>query len=125
MFSGVNNLNLSRICVNALYFSLFLSVLSSQNFIISNKMLAFEHANTTNSNIEEILQKNRKLEDLKYITENEKWEEEIRKKYKNYKEYNKQQHIKHIKIIKYINSNPIKINVVQINIKKKKKIELS
>src|SRR5574344_750573 len=125
MFSGVNNLNLSRICVNALYFSLFLSVLSSQNFIISNKMLAFEHANTTNSNIEAILQKNRTLEDLKYITENEKWEEQIRQKYKNYQVYNVQQGIKHVRIIKYINSKPIKINVVEINRKANPKIELS
>ncbi len=120
---------LEKIAVNSFYFSLALAIFSGQGLFFNNSLLASEADVikmaylTPDVQIEKVQIKSQ--EQINYLAEKTKWEAYIKKKYRNAKVMAVEPGIMHVKLTKYINSQPIRINVVEINRKINPNIELA
>lgn len=118
-----------KIAANSLYLTLALAIFSGQGMFINNSIFASEPnlAQTAylNANVKmENLQSNVQ-EQINFLNEKNKWDMSIRQKYKGTTVTTVESGVIHVKLTKYINSQPIKINVIEINRKLNPNIELT
>ena len=107
---------------NSLYFTVLLSLLCSQSLLVNNHLLANEAiinngANITKDNVEE---QTRGLTE-----EKQRWESMLRQRYRNGAILTITDGVKHIRMVKYINSRPVKINIIEVNTKINPNIEIA
>ncbi len=118
-----------KIAVNSFYFSLALVIFSGHNMFLNNSMLAHE------VNIAQTVYMGTTIQPPKIPTkidnevslaaEKTKWENSLKQKYKNSAITTVEPGVVHVRLTKYINSQPVKINIVEVNRKINPDIELS
>lgn len=120
---------LEKIAINSFYFSLALAIFSGQGLFLNNSLYAYE-ANLAqtpylggNIQIEQLPSKVKTEVDI--LAEKNKWEDSMRRKYNTGTISIIEPGIVHVKLTKYINSQPIKINIVEVNKKINPNIEFS
>lgn len=117
-----------KIAVNSFYFTLALAIFSGQGLFINNSIFASE----TNLAQTAYLGANAQIEKIQFNAQNEinllneknRWESSLRRKYKNAAIVNVETGVVHVKLTKYVNSQPVKINIVEVNRKLNPNIEL-
>lgn len=117
-----NQKSIRKMINNSLYFTVLLSVLCSQSLLVNNNLLANEAiinngANTKQNTVEE---QTRSLTE-----EKQRWESMLRQRYRNGAILTVADGVKHIRMVKYINSRPVKINIVEVNTKINPNIEIA
>ena len=117
-----NYKNIKKLINNSMYFCIFVGILCSQCFLVNNKLLANEAitnggANTENNKVEE---QTRGLTE-----EKQRWESMLRQRYRNGTIQTVTDGVKHIRMVKYINSRPIKINIIEVNNKINPNLEIA
>ena len=112
-----SQINVTESIKDSLILMLLLSVFSTQNFLITNKVDSAEYKVKQNKNANLILDKERKKGPPKVdiAQESQKWEAGIRNRYKYGQIKTVDEGIKHISLTKYIKNRPVKINVVEVN----------
>ncbi len=112
MYTQVVNINndICKLLKNSLYYGFFTCVVVSQALIqptplqALNTSLPIDTPNIANSIVA-----------YDYETENINWEKDLQARYKNARIMPVADGIKHIKITRNINSQPIRINIVEVN----------
>ena len=112
-----SQINVTESIKDSLILMLLLSVFSTQNFLITNKVDSAEYKVKQNKNANLILDKERKKGPPKVdiAQESQKWEAGIRNRYKYGQIKTVDEGIKHISLTKYLKNRPVKINVVEVN----------
>lgn len=120
---------LEKIAINSFYFSLALAIFSGQGLFLNNSLYAYE-VNIAqapylggNIQIEQLPAKVETESDL--LAQRHKWEASMRRKYNTGTVSVVEPGVVHVKLTKYINSQPIKINIVEVNKKINPNIEFS
>lgn len=120
---------LEKIAVNSFYFSLALAIFSGQGLFLNNSLFAYEVNMTptpfAGGNIQIEQPQTKPSEDLDLLSARRKWEESMRRKYNTGTVSVVEAGVVHVKLTKYINSQPIKINIVEVNKKINPNIEYS
>ncbi len=121
--------NIGKIINNSLYFTVLLAIFSSQNMMSQNPLYAYateipkiSYANSA------ILPQETSAPDVQTFSlteEKQRWEAMLRQRYKNGSIKTVAEGVKHIRMLKYINSRPIKINIVEINTKVNPNLEIT
>ena len=121
--------NIGKIINNSLYFTVLLAIFSSQNMMSQNPMYVhateihkISYANSA------ILPQETPVPDVQTFSlteEKQRWEAMLRQRYKNGSIKTVAEGVKHIRMVKYINSKPIKINIVEINTKVNPNLEIA
>lgn len=115
-----------KIAVNSIYCSLALAIFSGQGLFLNNSLFAnevFDPSLSTGAGLH--AEKLPPQKEFNILEEKKNWDSDIRRKYKNAKITYVEEGIVHVKLTKYINSQPIKINIVEINKKINPNIELA
>lgn len=117
-----NHKNVKGLFNSSIYFCIFIGLLCSQAFLVNNNLFANEAiiengANTETNNIEE--------QTMGLTEEKQRWESMLRQRYRGGSILTITDGVKHIRMVKYINSRPIKINVVEVNTKLNPNIEIA
>ena len=104
---------------DSLILILLISVFSTQNLFMINKVNSAEYKVKQIKNSNLILDKKKIKEPPKpkidIAQESKKWEAGVRNRYKYGKIKTIDEGIKHISVTKYINNRPVRINVVEVN----------
>lgn len=116
-----NQKSISRLINNSLYFTVLLSVLCSQSLLVNNHLFASEAINTNS----DILQNTVEEQTRSLTEEKQRWESMLRQRYRNGAILTVTDGVKHIRMVKYINSRPVKINIVEVNTKINPNIEIA
>lgn len=119
-------INSRKMAVNYCYCMLALAIFFGKGMFMNNSLIA--PTPTQNINMgDSLLSKGTPPpgQGLAIITEKTKWNSEIRRKYKNAQITYVEDGIVHIKLTKYINSQPIRMNIVEVNRKINPNIELT
>ena len=121
--------NIGKIINNSLYFTVLLAFFSSQNMMPQTPLYAhateipkLSYANST------ILPQTTPVPDVQTFSlteEKQRWEAMLRQRYKNGSIKTVAEGVKHIRMLKYINSRPIKINIIEINTKVNPNLEIA
>ncbi len=122
--------NIGKIINNSLYFTVLLAVFSSPVINAYSPMssqavaeihkLSYAHS--------AILPDNTPVPDVQTFSlteEKQRWEAMLRQRYKNGNIKTVAEGVKHIRMVKYINSRPVKINIVEINRKINPNLEIA
>src|SRR5574344_1257254 len=118
-----NQKNINKMINNSLYFIVLSAVFCSQTFLVNNK--AFTFANESVKQGTDISQ-NKVEEQTRSLTEEkQRWETMLKQRYRNGAILTVADGVKHIRMVKYINSRPVRINVVEVNTKINPNIEIS
>ena len=117
-----NHKNIKKMINHSMYFCILFGVLCSQSLVVNNGILASEAINETGANIEKqtITEQTRSLTE-----EKQRWESMLRQRYRNGAILTVTDGVKHIRMVKYINSRPVKINIVEVNTKLNPNIEIA
>lgn len=117
-----NQKSIRKMINNSLYFTVLLSVLCSQSLLVNNNLLANEAIINNGANIKQ----NTVEEQTRSLTEEkQRWESMLRQRYRNGAILTVADGVKHIRMVKYINSRPVKINIVEVNTKINPNIEIA
>lgn len=110
-------------CINSsVYFCILFGVLCFQSFLINNNLFANEAILDTGANIKT----NNLEEQTRSLTEEkQRWESMLRQRYRGGAINNVTDGVKHIRMVKYINSRPIKINIIEVNSQLNPDIEIA
>ncbi|MDD3237414.1 MAG: phosphodiester glycosidase family protein [Candidatus Gastranaerophilales bacterium] len=113
-----------KIAVNSIYCMLALAIFSGQALFTNNSLFAHE---TISPSMGAGLYSTKlpPANQPSLAVEKNKWDKNIRQKYRNARITYVDSGIVHVKLTKYINSQPIKINVVEVNRKINPNIELA
>ena len=119
-------INSKKMAVNSCCCMLALAIFFGQGMFMNNSLFASEPSQSINMG-DSLFSKGTPPPGNAFslITEKAKWNSEIKQKYRNAQINYVEDGIVHIKLTKYINSQPIKINIVEINRKINPNIELS
>lgn len=119
-----NQKNIGKIINHSLYFTVLLAVFSSQSLMINSNTTAVgnEAISTafTQQKQTDIKEQTRSLTE-----EKQRWESMLRQRYRNGAILTIADGVKHIRMVKYINSRPVKINIVEVNTKLNPNIEIA
>lgn len=119
-----NQKNIGKIINHSLYFTVLLAVFSSQSLMINSNTTAIgnEAISTafTQQKQTDIKEQTRSLTE-----EKQRWESMLRQRYRNGAILTIADGVKHIRMVKYINSRPVKINIVEVNTKLNPNIEIA
>ena len=119
-----NQKNIGKIINHSLYFTVLLAVFSSQSLMINSNITAIgnEAISTafTQQKQTDIKEQTRSLTE-----EKQRWESMLRQRYRNGAILTIADGVKHIRMVKYINSRPVKINIVEVNTKLNPNIEIA
>ena len=119
-----NQKNIGKIINHSLYFTVLLAVFSSQSLMINSHTTAIgnEAISTafTQQKQTDIKEQTRSLTE-----EKQRWESMLRQRYRNGAILTIADGVKHIRMVKYINSRPVKINIVEVNTKLNPNIEIA
>jgi len=117
-----NYKSIKKLINNSMYFCILFGVLCSQSFVINNNLFANEAIFDTGEN----RQDNTIEEQTRSLTEEkQRWESMLRQRYRNGAILTVTDGVKHIRMVKYINSRPVKINIVEVNTKLNPNIEIA
>lgn len=117
-----NHKNIKGLFHSSIYFCIFISLLCSQSFLVNNNLLAKESINENGANITI----NNVEEQTRSLTEEkQRWESMLRQRYRNGAILTVTDGVKHIRMVKYINSRPIKINIIEVNTQLNPNIEIA
>lgn len=107
---------------NSMYFCLILGILCSQSFWVNSNLFANEAIVNNGVNIQDDTMEEQ-VRGL--MEEKQRWEAMLRQRYRNGTIETITDGVKHIRMVKYINSRPIKINIVEVNTKLNPNIEIA
>lgn len=117
-----NQKSIKKMINQSIYYCILFGVLCSQSLVVNNGILASEAINDNGINIE----KQTPEEQTRSLTEEkQRWESMLRQRYRNGAILTITDGVKHIRMVKYINSRPIKINIVEVNTKLNPNIEIA
>ena len=114
--------SIRKIVNNSLYFTVLLSLFCSQSLLVNNNLFANEAIINNGANItqDKVEEQTRSLTE-----EKQRWESMLRQRYRNGAILTLADGVKHIRMVKYINSRPVKINIVEVNTKINPNIEIA
>lgn len=115
-----NQKSIGKIINYTLYFTVLLAVFSSQSFWVNNPLFANEAINYEND-----ITKSEEIQTQSLTEEKARWESMLRQRYRNGAILTVTNGVKHIRMVKYINSKPIKINIVEVNSKLNPNLEIA
>ncbi|CDC20613.1 n-acetylglucosamine-1-phosphodiester alpha-N-acetylglucosaminidase-like exopolysaccharide biosynthesis protein [Clostridium sp. CAG:306] len=117
-----NQKSIRKIVNNSLYFTVLLSLFCSQSLLVNNNLFANEAIINNGANItqDKVEEQTRSLTE-----EKQRWESMLRQRYRNGAILTLADGVKHIRMVKYINSRPVKINIVEVNTKINPNIEIA
>lgn len=118
-----NQKSIGKIINHSLYFTVLLAVFSSHSLLVNNNPFTFANeAINTGANITQ----NTVEEQTRSLTEEkQRWESMLRQRYRNGAILTVTDGVKHIRMVRYINSRPVKINIVEVNTKLNPNIEIA
>ncbi len=119
---ALNNRSIKRIINNSLYFAIFTGILCSQTFLVNNNLFANEAIDDNGVNYKV---NNERIQTRSMTEEKQRWESMLRQRYRNGAILTVADGVKHIRMVKYINSRPVKINIVEVNTKINPNIEIA
>lgn len=119
---ALNNRSIKRIINNSLYFAIFTGILCSQTFLVNNNLFANEAIDDNGANYKV---NNERIQTRSLTEEKQRWESMLRQRYRNGAILTVADGVKHIRMVKYINSRPVKINIVEVNTKINPNIEIA
>lgn len=119
---ALNNRSIKRIINNSLYFAIFTGILCSQTFWVNNNLFANEAIDDNGANYKV---NNEQIQTRSLTEEKQRWESMLRQRYRNGAILTVADGVKHIRMVKYINSRPVKINIVEVNTKINPNIEIA
>ena len=119
---ALNNRSIKRIINNSLYFAIFTGILCSQTFLVNNNLFANEAIDDNGANYKV---NNERIQTRSMTEEKQRWESMLRQRYRNGAILTVADGVKHIRMVKYINSRPVKINIVEVNTKINPNIEIA
>lgn len=119
---ALNNKSIKRMINNSLYFAIFTGVLCSQTFLVNNNLFANEAINDNGANYKV---NNEQIQTRSLTEEKQRWEMMLRQRYRNGAILTVADGVKHIRMVRYINSRPVKINIVEVNTKINPNIEIA
>ena len=124
-----NHKNIGKIINNSLYFTVLLAVFSSQSLVMNNPILASESEYAKISYVGAALLTEEKdapeVQTFSLTEEKQRWEAMLRQRYKNGAILTVADGVKHVRLVRYINSRPVKINIVEVNTKINPNIEIA
>lgn len=117
-----NQKSIRKIVNNSLYFTVLLSLFCSQSLLVNNNLFANEAIINNGANItqDKVEEQTRSLTE-----EKQRWESMLRQRYRNGAILTLADGVKHIRMVKYINSRPVKINIVEVNTQINPNIEIA
>lgn len=126
-----NQKSIGKLINNSLYFTVLLTVFSAQTLTVNYNPIAFgseavktAYINTTIgaglNQVENVEEQTRSLTE-----EKQRWESMLRQRYRNGALLTVTDGVKHIKMVRYINSRPVKINIIEVNTKLNPNIEIA
>lgn len=117
-----NQKSIRKIVNHSLYFTVLLSLFCSQSLLVNNNLFANEAIINNGANItqDKVEEQTRSLTE-----EKQRWESMLRQRYRNGAIITLADGVKHIRMVKYINSRPVKINIVEVNTKINPNIEIA
>ncbi len=117
-----NQKSIRKIVNHSLYFTVLLSLFCSQSLLVNNNLFANEAIINNGANItqDKVEEQTRSLTE-----EKQRWESMLRQRYRNGAILTLADGVKHIRMVKYINSRPVKINIVEVNTKINPNIEIA
>lgn len=117
-----NQKSIRKIVNNSLYFTVLLCLFCSQSLLVNNNLFANEAIINNGANItqDKVEEQTRSLTE-----EKQRWESMLRQRYRNGAILTLADGVKHIRMVKYINSRPVKINIVEVNTKINPNIEIA
>ena len=117
-----NQKSIRKIVNHSLYFTVLLSLFCSQSLLVNNNLFANEAIINNGANItqDKVEEQTRSLTE-----EKQRWESMLRQRYRNGASLTLADGVKHIRMVKYINSRPVKINIVEVNTKINPNIEIA
>ncbi len=123
-----NHKSINRILNNSLYFTILLSVICVPHLVLNNPLAATgkEIAKTaflppTSFSAEPLVIS----QPISLAEEKQRWETRLRMRYKGVNIVQVSEGVKHIQLVRYINSRPVKINIVEVNRKLNPNIEIA
>ncbi len=116
-----NHKSMRKLINNSLCFTVLLAAVCSQSLLINNSLFASEAIN----NGANIKQYNVEEQTHSLTEEKQRWESMLRQRYRNGAILTVADGVKHIRMVKYINSRPVKINIVEVNTKINPNIEIA
>lgn len=119
---ALNNKSIKRMINHSLYFAIFTGVLCSQTFLVNNNLFANEAINDNGANYKV---NNEQIQTRSLTEEKQRWETMLRQRYRNGAILTVADGVKHIRMVRYINSRPVKINIVEVNTKINPNIEIA
>lgn len=119
---ALNNKSIKKMINNSLYFTVFIGVLCSQTFLVNNNLFANEAINDNGVNYKV---NNEQVQTRSMTEEKQRWESMLRQRYRNGAILTVADGVKHIRMVRYINSRPIKVNIVEVNTKINPNIEIA
>lgn len=119
---ALNNKSIKRMINNSLYFAIFTGVLCSQSFLVNNNLFANEAIDDTGANYKV---NNEQVQTRSLTEEKQRWETMLRQRYRNGAILTVADGVKHIRMVRYINSRPVKVNIVEVNTKINPNIEIA
>lgn len=119
---ALNNKSIKRMINNSLYFAIFTGVLCSQTFLVNSNLFANEAINDNGANYKV---NNEQIQTRSLTEEKQRWETMLRQRYRNGAILTVADGVKHIRMVRYINSRPVKINIVEVNTKINPNIEIA
>ncbi len=124
-----NQKNMGKIINHSLYFTVLLAVFSSQSLMINLNPTAIgnEAIKTAYTGAAATQQKqiNIKEQTRSLTEEKQRWESMLRQRYRNGAILTITDGVKHIRMVRYINSRPVKINIIEVNTKLNPNIEIA
>ena len=124
-----NQNSISKIVNNSLYFTILVTVFCAPNLMIHNPLAALgtEIVKTAYVNAKPIPSSEPLVtsQPMSLTEEKQRWESMLRQRYRNGAILTIADGVKHIRMVKYINSRPVKINIVEVNTKLNPNIEIA
>ena len=116
-----NQKSIGKMINYTFYFTVLLAMCSSQFFLVNNPLFANEAINHENN----ITTATEEIQTQSLTEEKARWESMLRQRYRNGAILTVTDGVKHIRMVKYINSKPIKINIIEVNTKLNPNLEIA
>lgn len=124
-----NQNSISKIVNNSLYFTILVTVFCAPNLMIHNPLAALgtEIVKTAYVNAKPIPSSEPLVtsQPMSLTEEKQRWDAMLRQRYKGARIVSVSEGVKHVQLVRYINSRPVKINVIEVNQKINPNLEIS
>ncbi len=124
-----NQKSIGKIVNSSFYFTILMTVFCAPNLMINNPLAALgteivktAYVKTTPIPSSEPLVTS---QPMSLTEEKQRWDAMLRQRYKGYRVVTVSEGIKHVRLVRYINSRPVKINVLEVNQKINPNLEIS